>query len=106
MIDWRRISGFDWDAGNESKSLDKHDVSKAEAEQVFVNKPLLIFDDEKHSADEVRFHALGHSNSGRFLHVSFTLREDETQLRVISARPMNGKEVLQYEQNTQTDPQV
>ena len=40
MIDWRRLVGFDWDAGNERKSADKRRVSQAEAEQTFFNQPL------------------------------------------------------------------
>ena len=35
MVDWTRIIGFDWDAGNARKSSDKHEVSQAEAEQAF-----------------------------------------------------------------------
>lgn len=31
MIDWSKITGFDWDAGNERKSEEKHGVSKVEA---------------------------------------------------------------------------
>ena len=37
MIDWARIEGFDWDEGNSRKSVDKHSVTRAEAEQVFFN---------------------------------------------------------------------
>jgi uncharacterized DUF497 family protein len=106
MIDWRRIEGFEWDAGNEQKSSDKHGVSKGEAEQVFLNYPLLVFDDAKHSMNELRFHALGRTNGGRHLQVTFTVRQDGTRLRVISARPMNRKETAKYEQSSETDPQV
>jgi len=35
MFDPAAIVGFDWDAGNERKSADKHGVSQGEAEQVF-----------------------------------------------------------------------
>jgi uncharacterized protein len=57
-IDWRRVVGFDWDAGNERKSVDKHRVRQTEAEQAFFNQPLLVLEDERDSADELRFHAL------------------------------------------------
>ena len=50
MIDWTRVVGFDWDAGNERKSADKHGVSRAEAEQAFFSEPLLVLRDERHSA--------------------------------------------------------
>lgn len=100
MIDWRRIEGFEWDAGNEHKSADKHGVSKAEAEQAFFNKPLLVFVDDKHSAAERRFHALGRTNARRFLQVTFTLRGNGTLVRVISARQMSRKEQIRYEQSS------
>jgi uncharacterized protein len=37
-----QIEGFEWDEGNSRKSVEKHDVRQAEAEQVFFNEPLLI----------------------------------------------------------------
>lgn len=92
MIDWSRIRGFDWDAGNERKSSDKHGVSKSEAEQVFFGEPLLVVPDECHSQAEPRFHALGQTLEQRLLHVTFTLRQKNTMIRVISARPMHRKE--------------
>lgn len=98
MIDWGRITGFDWDQGNERKSAEKHDFSQAEAEQVFFNEPLLVIADTKHSRDELRIHALGRTDDGRSLHITFTLRQDETRIRVISARDMSRKERSIYEQ--------
>jgi uncharacterized DUF497 family protein len=98
MIDFDRIVGFDWDAGNAWKSTEKHDVSQAEAEQVFFNEPLIIATDNRHSRDEQRFHALGKSDSERCLHVTFTLRKSRSTIRVISARPMNRKERLRYDE--------
>lgn len=98
MIDWSRVTGFDWDAGNARKNADKHDVSQAEAEQVFFNLPLLLLPDPRHSLREKRMHALGKTDEARLLFVSFTLRGEETMVRVISARPMNRKEREFYEQ--------
>jgi hypothetical protein len=82
MIALDRIAGFQWDAGNARKSAEKHAVSQSEAEQVFLNGPLLLAD-AAHSADEPRLHALGVTDAGRRLHISFTLREDGTLIRVI-----------------------
>ncbi|MBA3519219.1 MAG: BrnT family toxin [Rhizobiales bacterium] len=92
MIDLARIEGFDWDDGNSRKSAEKHAVSQGQAEQVFLNEPLLVVQDRKHSDSELRFHALGRTDDGRHLHVTFTLREDGRLIRVISARDMNRKE--------------
>jgi uncharacterized DUF497 family protein len=97
MIDWTRIEGFDWDEGNARKSADKHNVNQAEAEQVFFNEPLVVVPDEKHSLTEARFHALGCAESGRHLHVTFTVRQTGTLIRVISARDMHRKERAWYD---------
>jgi uncharacterized DUF497 family protein len=56
------------------------------------------FKELSHSVREVRLHALGRTDVGRLLHVSFTLRGDGRLIRVISARAMNRKERIRYEQ--------
>ncbi len=99
MIKFTNIVGFDWDEGNARKSVDKHNVSQSEAEQIFFNFPLLLLIDEKHNHLEERYHALGKTDSGRLLHVTFTLRVDGSLVRVISAREMHRKEKKVYEQN-------
>ena len=91
---------FEWDAGNERKSLDKHGVSRAEAEQVFLNEPLLLLADAGHSLVEPRYHVLGITDEGRRLQVSFTLRQGGATVRVISARAMSRKERALYDQET------
>jgi uncharacterized DUF497 family protein len=100
MIDFLRIEGFDWDEGNGRKSVEKHDVSQGEAEQVFFNDPLLIVGDVNHSAKELRLHALGRTDAKRLLHVTFTLRGGDRLIRVISARTMHRKERARYEQES------
>ena len=92
------VQRFDWDSGNERKSHDKHGVSQSEAEQIFFNDPLLVLADPSHSAQEARWHALGKTNEGRILHITFTLRDGNKALRVISARDMHRKEKAVYEQ--------
>ncbi|MGB8337540.1 MAG: BrnT family toxin [Burkholderiales bacterium] len=99
MIDLTKVIGFDWDDGNARKN-EKHGVSSAEAEQVFFNAPLLMLADAKHSGKEIRFHALGKSDDGRLLHITFTLRQSSEKIRVISARDMHRKEQKIYEQTT------
>jgi len=99
MLDLGQL-GFDWDDGNSRKSSDKHGVSPQEAEQVFVDPRVLVLVDDKHSRDEPRFHAYGRTALGRRLQVSFTLRQDETLIRVISARNMSRKERARYEEET------
>ena len=100
LLDLARIEGFDWDQGNSRKSVEKHDVSQAEAEQIFFNDPLLIVEDASHSVGEFRLQALGRTDAGRKLHITFTLRGDGRLIRVISARTMHRKERLRYEKES------
>ena len=89
MGPFEKITGFEWDKGNEHKNI-KHGVTSSEAEQVFLNEPLVVLDDRKHSGKEQRFHALGQTGEGRLLHITFTIRT--TMIRVISAPDMHRKE--------------
>jgi uncharacterized DUF497 family protein len=104
MIDLAQVTGFEWDEGNARKSADKHGVTQAEAEQAFFNEPLLLVPDPKHSVHEARYHALGITDDGRQLHITFTLRSNGTLIRVISARDMHRKERSFYEQAKQDAP--
>lgn len=97
MLDLIKIAGFNWDDGNARKNQ-KHDVSMAEAEQIFFNAPLLLLEDTAHSQKEPRLHALGKTDEGRRLHITFTLRHSGELIRVISARDMHRKERVIYEQ--------
>ena len=98
MINWAQVTGFDWDEGNSRKNAEKHGVNQSEAEEIFFNEPLLGLDDFKHSQTEARFHALGVTDDERLLHITFTLRQNGTLIRVISARDMHRKERAVYEQ--------
>jgi uncharacterized protein len=98
MIDLHQIAGFDWDDDHIRKSADKHDVSQAEAESIFFNDPLIVIGDAKHNEIEQRFNALGKTAQNRLLHITFTLRQNGTMVRVISARDMHRKERKACEQ--------
>ncbi len=89
-----QLVGFDWDRGNAEKNWTRHGVSRAEAEEVFFNRPVLLAEDATHSAHERRYNLLGLSNRGRRLSVIFTVRQN--LVRVISARPMSRKERSHY----------
>lgn len=86
---------FEWDKGNKDKNVHKHKVANQEAEEVFGNEPLVMAEDKKHSKHEQRYQALGKTNKGREMFLSFTVRENK--VRVISIRDMNKKEEIQYE---------
>ena len=100
--DFDKVAGFDWDVGNFMKS-ERHGVSPGESEQVFVNEPLVVLEDAAHSRNEARWNALGRTNEGRLLHVTFTLRAEGTRVRVISARPMHRRERAVYERASEAD---
>ncbi len=90
MEDFSRCTGFEWDEGNSQKNWLKHHVSPAECEELFLNRPLVIGEDTKHSDQEKRYHALGQTDMKRFLFVVFVIRHQ--YIRVISVRDMNRKE--------------
>ncbi len=98
MFDLNHITGFDWGDGNHRKSVDKQAVTQAGAESIFFNHPLLLVEDAKHGGSEQRLNALGRTARDRFLHITFTLRQNATLNRIISARDMNRKERNRYEQ--------
>ena len=97
MVNFSKLIGFSWDEGNARKNQDKHGASQGEAEEIFFNQPLLVAGDDKHSQAELRYVALGATNFDVLLAVVFTLRQEGTLIRVISARPMSKKERMYYE---------
>ncbi len=85
-----QCTGFQWDEGNADKNWTLHQVTQAEAEQVFFNRPILVASDLRHSMEEARYASLGRTDAGRRLAIVFTLRD--TLVRVISARDMSRSE--------------
>jgi len=97
MLKLSQIIGFDWDKGNTYKNWVKHKIKNEECEQIFFNKPLIIYPDLKHSEKEKRSYALGRTIENKLLFVVFSLRKKK--IKIISARKMNKKEQKIYEQN-------
>ena len=100
IVDLSQITGFQWDDGNARKSEERHGASHSEAEEMFTDERLLVDRDIHHSQSEQRYNALGSTKHYRLLHVTFTLRNNETDIRVISARDMNRRERNRYAQET------
>lgn len=96
------LIGFDWDAGNSTKNQESHDVSRCEAEEVFVGNGLILVPDIGHSAMEERYYAFGASSKKRLLSIAFTLRNH--RVRVIMARDMSRKERSWYEKEIKKNP--
>lgn len=99
-VDLNNITGFDWDQGNSTKNYDKHQVTKAECEQLFFNQPLLMEFDVKHSTEEERYYVLGQTDATRKLCLIIVMRNN--LIRVISARDMSKRERGSYEQKRNT----
>ena len=97
----KECTGFQWDKGNSGKNWISHQVTDAECEQIFFNKPLIVADDSKHSQTEQRWYALGRTDLSRLLFVVFTIRNN--LIRIISARDMNRKERRIYHEQAQKD---
>lgn len=87
---------FEWDEGNIDKSYEKHGVSPNEAEEVFLDRSVIIVPDVIHSQKEIRLIAIGLSGSKHVLFVIFTRRSE--RIRIISARRVNKKERRVYEE--------
>ncbi len=89
---------FDWDQWNVQKNEIKHGVSQLEAESVFYDPDLVLFDDLEHSSQsELRYIGYGESKLNRVLMVAFTFRKKK--VRIISARPASRKERQVYHES-------
>lgn len=88
---------FQWDKGNREKPV-KHGLTIQEVEEAFFDKNKIVFADWKHSFIEKRNTLLGKSKSGKLLNITYIMRKGE--IRVITARPINKKEVYLYEKTT------
>jgi uncharacterized DUF497 family protein len=100
MIDFERITGFDWDEGNRRKNFDSHGVADFEAEEIFFDPGVTIAPDSGHSQKEPRWVAYGATIEGRLLTIVFTLRTERTLIRIVSARDMSRKERKIHGQKT------
>lgn len=98
MIDWDKLTGFEWDKGNIDKSYQKHGITPNEAEEVFLDEEILLLEDTQHSQVEERFKAIGKVIKGDILLVVFTIRK--ANIRIISVRKANPKERRLYEQKS------
>jgi uncharacterized DUF497 family protein len=87
---------FDWDQWNIQKNEIKHGISRLEAESVFYDPKLSIFEEIIHSDDnERRWIAYGVSLNKKILMCAFTIRN--RKVRIISCRAASKKEKEIYE---------
>ncbi len=87
---------FSWDDRKERENQRKHGVSFDEATTAFADENARLKHDPDHSQDEDRFILLGFSAKLRLLVVVHAYRQDDKEIRIISARKAVPKERKQY----------
>ena len=87
---------FEWDIDKARANVGKHGVTFEEARSCFYDPRQIVFYDPDHSNDEDRELLIAHSNQGRVLLVSYTIRTDV--VRIISARKATNSEEVRYAQ--------
>ena len=89
-------SRFTWDENKHMVNINKHGVTFNEASSVFDDENALYSDDNEHSQDEERFKVIGFSERARLLMVCHCYRNEDSTIRIISARKADKKEQLIY----------
>jgi len=87
---------FEWDERKNLANKRKHKVSFEEARTVFLDENAIRFSDPDHSRDEDRFIMLGMSFTLRVLVVCHCHREEDSSIRIISARKADKREQSHY----------
>ena len=87
---------FEWDTDKARANVRKHGVTFEEARSCFYDPRQIAFYDPDHSDDEDREMLIAHSDQGRVLIISYTLRTDV--IRIISARKATKSEEIRYAQ--------
>jgi uncharacterized protein len=87
---------FRWDPKKDAHNQEKHGVSFEEAKSVFYDEDARLINDPDHSEEEDRFILLGLSTSLRMLVVCHCYRENESVIRIISARKATKSEAKNY----------
>jgi uncharacterized DUF497 family protein len=87
---------FTWDTSKEQSNIVKHKIDFEEAKSVFFDPNALYMHDPDHSDEEERFVILGLSNKPRLLVVVHCYRENDEEIRIISARKADKEETELY----------
>ena len=87
---------FAWDERKNRENQRKHGISFEEATTIFADENARLIRDPEHSQSEDRFILLGFSAKLRILVVVHAYRQDEKEVRIISARKATPKERKQY----------
>ena len=87
---------FEWDINKNAINIKKHNISFEEAKTVFYDDEALVINDPDHSQDEERFIILGTSTKSNVLVVCHCFRDNDSTIRIISARKATKRESLFY----------
>jgi len=87
---------FEWDKTKSLKNEEKYGISFKEAQSVFYDESAVEFFDDIHSDDADRFLQLGRNNNFRILMICHCVRENESKIRIISARKATKNELKFY----------
>ena len=89
---------FTWDEKKAKSNFLKHKISFYEAQTVFEDENARLIFDPDHSDKEERFILLGLSIKSKILTVVHCYRDDEQNIRIISARKSTKVEQTQYKE--------
>ncbi len=89
---------FSWDRKKAQSNLIKHRISFDEAQTVFDDENARLIFDPDHSDEEDRFILLGISCNSKILTVLHCYRDNEQNIRIISARKSTKTEASQYKE--------
>jgi len=89
---------FTWDDNKSKSNYTKHGVSFDEARSVFLDDNARLISDPDHSDKEDRFILLGMSQKLNILIVIHCYKENENNIRIISARKATKNEINIYEE--------
>ena len=90
---------FEWDNKKDKTNKRKHGVSFEEARTAFYDENAIQYFDPDHSDKEGRFILLGISFKLKVLVVCHCFRENESVIRIISARKADKDEEYEYWRN-------
>ncbi len=89
---------FKWDSRKAEANLKKHGVSFEEASTAFYDPFAKLGHDPDHSDEEDRFILVGHSQKNNLLFVVHVYKENESTIRIVSARKATKKEKTDFEE--------
>ncbi|MHB8655019.1 MAG: BrnT family toxin [Terriglobia bacterium] len=92
---------FEWDLAKARKNLRKHRVRFQRAAEIFLDPMAASTFDYEHAEAEERWVTMGKDSYGRVLlliHTYTQVSEEESRIRIISARKATKQEAAQYKE--------